>query len=275
MGALPNKTSWIPGCRPTTTLRGEVRGGMGRSTVPAERWSAPHGSCSRRWRVATCEALYIIGENPVRLRSRPMFCDRPSQAARVGSISWLVQDIFLTKTAEMADVVLPAAASWAETDGHGHQLERAPGAASAGKALEPPGEARDDIDIICDRGETHGAQLGCTRRRKRYGTSCDPCRRCTAGMAYTSARGARRDLQWPCPDEDHPGTQLYLHSLALGGPDAARSGALHAGTEHGLPRSTELSDDFPIRLTTGRRLGFVQHRRPKSARLSTHHFAPG
>ena len=69
----------------------------------------------------------------------------------------VVQDIFLTKTARMADVVLPATAAWCETDGTTTNSERR--VQRVRKAVDPPGEAREDIDILCELAATARARL--------------------------------------------------------------------------------------------------------------------
>ena len=88
--------------------------------------------------------MYVIGENPVQSDA-----DEHKHERLFGSLDFLVvQDILMTKTARMADVVLPAAASWAETDGTVINSERR--VQRVRKAVEPPGEARDDIMIVRD-----------------------------------------------------------------------------------------------------------------------------
>ena len=89
----------------------------------------------------------------------------------------VVQDIFLTKTAEMADVVLPASASWCETEGTVTNSERR--VQRVRKALDPPGEARDDIEIICGIAAPARARLGLPVAPRTPGTSCAASRRCT------------------------------------------------------------------------------------------------
>jgi predicted molibdopterin-dependent oxidoreductase YjgC len=90
----------------------------------------------------------------------------------------VVQDIFLTRTAEMADVVFPAAAAWAESDGTVTSSERRVQRVRKA-AVSPPGEARDDIDILCDLAERSGDPG--PRGPRTCGTSCARCRRCTRG----------------------------------------------------------------------------------------------
>jgi formate dehydrogenase major subunit len=159
----------------------------------------------------------------------------------------VVQDIFLTQTAELAHVVLPAAAGWAESEGTVTNSERR--VQRVRRALEPPMGARDDVDIICDLAQ----RLGCDWGRPTAEQVWDECRSLSpmhAGMSY-----ARLDelggIQWPCPDESHPGTQ-FLHERLWNDPVEGPRAPLHA-VEHDPPVD-RLTKEFPIRLTTGRRL---------------------
>ena len=99
-------------------------------------------------------ALYVIGENPLQSEA-----DRHRTERRLRGLDLLVvQDIFLTATAEIADVVLPAAAAWAESEGTVTNCERR--VQRVRKALEPPGEARDDLWIIFELAKRLGADWG-------------------------------------------------------------------------------------------------------------------
>jgi len=188
-------------------------------------------------------AVYIVGENPARSEA-----DQTRAVRLLSGLEHLVvQDIFLTQTAELAHVVLPAAAGWAESDGTVTSSERR--VQRVRRALEPPAGARDDIQIICEIARRLGHDWGHPTAEQVW----DECRSLSpmhAGMSY-----ARLDelggIQWPCPDETHAGTQ-FLHGRLwqdpLEGPRAPFS-----VVENDPPVDT-LTDEFPIRLTTGRRL---------------------
>ena len=112
-----------------------------------------------------------------------------------------------------------------------------------------PAGARDDIDIICDLARRLGFDWGRPTAEQVW----DECRGLSpmhAGMAY-----GRLDelggIQWPCPDESHPGTQ-FLHARLWKDPAEGRLAPFHA-VEHDPPVD-RLTEEFPIRLTTGRRL---------------------
>jgi formate dehydrogenase major subunit len=186
---------------------------------------------------------YIVGENPARSEA-----DQTRAVRLLSGLDHLVvQDIFLTQTAELAHVVLPAAAGWAESEGTVTNSERR--VQRVRRALEPPDGARDDVDIICDLAQ----RLGCDWGRPTAEEVWDECRSLSpmhAGMSY-----ARLDelggIQWPCPDESHPGTQ-FLHERLWKDPVGGPRAPLHA-VEHDPPVD-RLTKEFPIRLTTGRRL---------------------
>ena len=186
---------------------------------------------------------YIVGENPARSEA-----DQTRAVRLLSGLEHLVvQDIFLTQTAELAHVVLPAAAGWAESEGTVTNSERR--VQRVRRALEPPAGARDDVDIICALAH----RLGCDWGQPTAEQVWNECRSLSpmhAGMSY-----ARLDelggIQWPCPDESHPGT-LFLHERLWSDPVEGPRAPLHA-VEHDPPVD-RLTKEFPIRLTTGRRL---------------------
>ncbi len=188
-------------------------------------------------------ALYCIGENPVQSEA-----DSRRTRHLLGGLEFMVvQDIFLTATAELADVVLPAAAAWAESDGTVTNSERR--VQRVRKAMDPPGEARDDLWIIFEIAKRLGHDWGEPSAEAVWDEfrSLAPAFR---GMTY--ARLASEDgLQWPCWDETHPG-EPFLHSRLWADPVPGKR-AIFVPVEHDPPVEA-LDDDYPIRLTTGRRL---------------------
>ena len=188
-------------------------------------------------------AAYIVGENPARSEA-----DQGRAVRLLSGLDHLVvQDIFLTHTAELAHVVLPAAAGWAESEGTVTNSERR--VQRVRRALEPPAGARDDVDIICDLARRLGADFGHPTAEQVW----DECRSLSpmhAGMRY-SRLDELGGIQWPCPDESHPGTQ-FLHARLWKDPIEGAPAPFHA-VEHDPPVD-RLTDEFPIRLTTGRRL---------------------
>ena len=191
----------------------------------------------------TLTALYVVGENPAQSEA-----DMHRTAGLLGGLEHLVvQDMFLTKTAEMADVVLPAAASWCESEGTVTNSERR--VQRIRKALDPPGDARDDVQIITDLARCLGYDWDYTSAEDIW----DELRSLSwwhRGMSYARLE-ALDGLHWPCPSEDHPGS-MFLHDRLWSDPVTGPRAPFHA-VEHDPPVD-ELTEDFPVRLTTGRRL---------------------
>ena len=145
------------------------------------------------------KALHVMGENP--LISDPNLA-RTREA--LGSLDLLVvQDIFLTETARMADVVLPAV-SFAEKRGTFTNTERR--VLLSNQALRPPGEARQDFEIVADLAARFGHAF--PRTPEELFAEIRALTPSYAGMTYDRISGT--GLQWPCPSEDHPGTPI-LH----------------------------------------------------------------
>lgn len=181
------------------------------------------------------KAMYIMGENPV-------VSDPDSHHVRRGlnSLDFLVvQDIFLNRTARLADVVLPACC-FAEKDGTFTNTERR--VQLVRKAVEPPGDARPDWEILCDLARHMGYPMSYPNASAIFDeiASLTPS---YAGMDY--ARLADGGLQWPCPSKDHPGTK-YLHKDGF-----ARGKGLFHGIEWISP-AEGTDEKYPFLLTTGR-----------------------
>jgi formate dehydrogenase alpha subunit len=183
------------------------------------------------------KGIYVMGENP--MMSDP---DVNHVKEALENVDFLVvQDIFFSETAELADVVLPAA-SFAEKEGSLTNSERR--VQLWRKAIEPVGESRPDWEIICDIATRMGYEM-------KYDSPAqimDEMARLTpiyGGMSHDRLEGD--GLQWPCPDKDHPGTQ-FLHK----GKFSRGLGRFHA-IEFRPP--FEMPDEeYPLLLTTGRML---------------------
>jgi predicted molibdopterin-dependent oxidoreductase YjgC len=240
MGAIPNKFPGGQDVRDPASIEKFER--AWNATLPRQYgWNLTDmfRAAERR----ELDTLYIIGENPAQSEA-----DQEHALALLRGLKHLiVQDIFLTKTGELAEVVLPASASWCEAEGTVTSSERR--VQRCRKALDPPGEARDDIAIICDLAR----RLGCDWPDYDAKLAWDECRSLSpwhAGMSYERLE-ALGGIQWPCYDEHHPGEQ-FLHARLWrdprGGPRAP-----FAAVEHDPPVEA-LDDEYPVRLTTGRRL---------------------
>jgi len=191
----------------------------------------------------TLSAVYVIGENPAQGEADQQRAIRLLE----GLDHLVVQDLFLTKTAQLADVVLPAASTLGEAEGTVTSSERR--VQRVRKALDPPGEARDDVEIVYELARRLGHDLGSPRAEDVWNElrSLSPMH---GGMSYARLE-EHQGIQWPCPDETHPGTQ-FLHARLWDEP-VVENPAPFQVVEHSPPVDL-LDDDFPLRLTTGRRL---------------------
>ncbi|RAJ69148.1 formate dehydrogenase major subunit [Streptomyces sp. Amel2xB2] len=190
-------------------------------------------------------AVYCIGENPAQSEA-----DSGQAVERMQKLEHLVvQDIFLTKTAELADVVLPATAAWCETDGTTTNSERR--VQRVRKAVDPPGEAREDIDIICDMASRLGHEWKFADAEEVWNElrSVSPNH---YGMTYERL-AEHQGIQWPCTSTEKL-EPTYMHGR-LWETDPERRGkpAPFGIVRHDPP--VDLTDEeYPLRLTTGRRL---------------------
>lgn len=241
MGSLPNR---LPGFQDITNA--DVRASFERV------WGVPisgkpglnQSEIFEGMANGTVRGLYVIGENPVESEAnqhhvRQLFQDLEAL---------VVQDIFLTSTGELADVVFPARASFAESAGTYTNSERR--VQLVQPARKAPGEAQDDIWIITQLANALGAQWPMLDAEGVF----DEMRHLAPnfrGMTYARIRELH-GLQWPCPDESHPGT-LVLHSRLWDDQVVAKA-PFHA-VDWEPPVETP-DADYPFLLTTGRRLAF-------------------
>lgn len=201
------------------------------------------------------KAMWIVGENIA--MSDP---DAAHVRAALEHLDFLVvQELFMTETAQLADVVLPAA-SFAEKDGTFTNTERR--VQRVRKAVAPPGQARADWQIVCDVARHvvssfKALELKGSDNLKpetwNYETPSqimDEIASLTPSYAGISfERIETRGLQWPVPNSTHPGTPL-LHTEKF-----SRGKGLFSPVEHQEP--AELPDStYPFTLTTGR---ILQH----------------
>lgn len=240
MGALPDR---LPGFQHVERddLRKQFEERWGVSIPPTRGWnlSQMFEAMERR----ELRALYVIGENPLQSEA-----DRSRAEHLLRELEFIIaQDIFLTPTAQLAHVVLPAAAAWCESDGTVTNSERR--VQRVRKAIDPPAGARDDIAILFDLARRLGHDWGDPDAERIWNEvrSLSPVH---AGMSYSRLE-ALHGLQWPCYDESHSG-ELFLHSRLwerpLNGPRVAFSPVDYD------PPVERLCKEYPLRLTTGRRL---------------------
>ncbi len=179
--------------------------------------------------------MVIMGENP--MISDPNL-NHVEEALK--TLDFLVvQDIFLTETAQLADVVLPAA-SFAEKEGTFTSTERR--VLLVNKVINPPGDARPDWEILCELASSLG-----------YSMHYDDAAQIMDEIASVTpiyggihhARLAPDGLQWPCSSDDHPGT-VYLHK----GKFSRGKGRFHPVDY--IPPAELPDSEYPFLLSTGR-----------------------
>ncbi len=238
MGCLPDV---FPGYQRVDDAAARARFEMAWGVELSARPGLPASEMADAMLDGRLKGLYIFGENPV--VSDP-HADHALRGLR--NLEFLVvQDIFLTETAACADVVLPSA-SFAEKTGTFTSSERR--VQLVRPAVSPPGEARSDLAIF---------QQLFARLTDSVVTETPPAAvfeeiagiwPAMAGMSYD--RLAAGGLQWPCPDNAHPGTPFLFKD---GFPRGEQGRALFTEVPEVL--SQEVPDEvYPLLLTTGRQL---------------------
>ncbi|MFE6281119.1 molybdopterin oxidoreductase family protein [Streptomyces sp. NPDC057877] len=237
--------------------------------------------------------LWISGTNPA--VSLPELA-RIRSVLKQERLFTVVQDLFLTETAQLADVVLPAA-TWGEKTGTFTNADRT--VHLSDKAVEPPGEARPDLDIFLDyaarmnfRDKDGGPLITWHDPESAFEAwkRCSDGRPCDyTGLTYGKLRGGS-GIQWPCNDQVPDGTErLYTDGISWAHPDVSESygkdlvtGAAQEAVEYRslnpdgkamlkaadyVPPHETPDEDHPFQLTTGRTI-YHFHTRTKTARAA-------
>jgi predicted molibdopterin-dependent oxidoreductase YjgC len=243
MGAIPNKLTGFQDIETDHAARAKFEAVYGKPIPTARGWHL--SQMFEAMDAGELTACYIVGENPLRSEADTARARKLLE----GLEHLVVQDMFLTDTARLADVVLPATATWCEAEGTVTSSERR--VQRVRKALEPPPGAHDDIEIICDIAKRLGADWGHPSAEDVWNElrALSPMH---GGMSYDRL-DKLGGIQWPCPDENHPG-ELFLHARLWETDPASRGTPAPFTPVEQEPPVDELSEDFPIRLTTGRRL---------------------
>ena len=198
------------------------------------------------------KGLFVIGENPK--LSDP---DWQHFHHALKALDFLVvQDLFLSETAQVADVVL-SAASLAEKEGTFTNTERR--CLRFFKAIDPVGDTLPDWEIVCRLSTAMGYPLNYRDPEEIFDEMASLTPRSYAGMSY--ARLGLDGLQWPCPDRDHPGTP-FLHKEAF----ACGRGRFHAVAYRDPAEMPDAAR--PYFLTTGRM--FAHYHTGTMTRISPH-----
>lgn len=239
-GAMPwHYPGYQPSDDPETVEKFRARWG---NTPPVGRGLSTT-EIANAWGTGEIKAQYIMGENP--LMSEPNLRHAHHM---IENLEFLVcQDLFINETARYADVILPSA-SFAEKEGTFTNTDRR--VQRVRKAFEPLGQARADWEIICDVAVRLEARLGRTRTAYwGYEHPSEIMREMSelvsthAGIQYH--RLEKHRLQWPCTDEEHPGTpHLFEETFPRG---RAKFYPLVY-----LPSVEQVDAEYPFALTTGR-----------------------
>ena len=240
MGAIPDR---LPGFQHVENdeLRGKFEQVWGVKVPPRKGWHISDMLDAMERRELT--TLYCLGENPADSEA-----DRHRAMKLLGGLEFLlVQDLFYTKTAEMADVVLPAAAGWCESEGTVTSSERRVQRVRA--AVPPPPGVRDDVEIIFELARRLGHNWG-EPKAECIWNELRKLSPMNAGMSYARLEQLG-GIQWPCYDESHPG-EMFLHGRLWHDPLIGPRAPFHTVEQE--PPVDKLDASYPIRLTTGRRL---------------------
>ena len=244
MGAIPNKLPGFQDIVEDHDARARFEQAWGRPIIPQYGWHLT--DMFHAMERGELTAIYCIGENPVSSEA-----DATHATPLLENLDTLiVQDIVMTKTAEMADVILPASNAAFESEGTVTNSERR--VQRVRKALEPPGQAKDDIWIIAQLARRLGHDWGELSASDAWEElrSLSPMH---ANMSWALIE-EQGGVQWPCNDEFPNGAQ-FLHSRLWAFDDPARQGRKAPfSVVVDDPPVDLLSEEYPIRLTTGRRL---------------------
>ena len=186
------------------------------------------------------KALYQVGENPILSEADSTHVEEALSRIEF----FVVQDIFLTETARMAHVVLPAA-TFAEKDGTFTNTERR--VQRVRKAVESPGEAKPDSWITCQIAKRMGASGFDFAHASQVMEEIASVTPSYHGISYD--RIEEVGLQWPCPSPDHPGTR-FLHAERFATKDGQGK---FMPLEYKPPAEVE-DEEYPLILTTDRSL---------------------
>jgi len=215
----------------------------------ANVWNVPYESLSGKPGLTTVEimkavhhgdikGMFIMGENPI--------VTDPNQnhtKEALEKIDFLVvQDIFHTETTAYADVILPAS-TWAEKDGTFVNSDRR--VLRVRKAVDLPGEAREDWKILLDIADAMGTSIGDYTHPREIFDELAQVTPIMSGIDY--GRIDKEGIQWPCPTKNHPGTRtLFLDKFNT------PSGLAVIHPVEYVPQNERISDRFPFLLNSGR-----------------------
>ncbi len=191
----------------------------------------------------TVKALYCIGENPLVADVHRQHTEKLLK----GLDLLVVQDIFLTGTARLADVVLPAR-SWGEVEGTYTNTDRR--IQRVRKAVDAHPDTRDDWEILCELAKRLGYPMNYNSSEEIWEEVRTLAWEMYGGMPYSRLE-KEYSLHYPCPDESHPGTFILHQRFFDENASNVRLSPFNAVKYTGpIERPDE---EYPFTLTTGRR----------------------
>ncbi|GAA5179438.1 formate dehydrogenase subunit alpha [Niveibacterium umoris] len=240
MGALPNT---LPGYYSVTDAEARARfaKAWGVPSLPSEIGlgitTAPHKIAEGK-----VKAYYIFGEDP--LQTEPDLSMMRKEFEKLELI--IVQDIFMTKTAMVADVILPAT-SWGEHENVFSSADR--GFQRCYKAVDAKGDVKDDWEIHSLMAQAMGYPMKYNNAQEIWDEIRSLCH-LYAGATYEKMADLGY-VQWPCPTEDHPGTPWLYEGNKFDTP----SGKALLFAAEWRPPLEKVDDEYPLGLCTVREVG--------------------
>jgi formate dehydrogenase major subunit len=201
--------------------------------------------------------LWVIGTNPMMAAPDVNNVKQDLEEKEL----LIVQDIFPTETAQLADIVLPVS-TWVEREGIHAYVDRR--VQKINQIIDPPGDAKPDWWIVCQVAERMGHKSKFDFSSP--GEIFEEIRRCVPpykGITYERLESIVGGIQWPCPTEDHPGTSTFF-TQKFNTPD----GLGHLQVVNYIPPAELPDAEYPYILTTGRSIfhyhtGTMSRRTPK------------
>ena len=242
MGAIPNKLPGFQDIEHDHEARARLGRHWGVTIQPKYGMNLTEMLAAMSRRELT--ALFVIGENPAQSDANAHHVED----ALGGLDHLVVQEIFLTRTAELAHVVLPAAASWCEGEGTVTNSERR--VQRVRKAVDAPQGAMDELWILSQIAKRLGHDWGTPTAEDVWNEFRAAAPHFAGGMSYARLE-ALGGIQWPCPHESHPGeTFVHGHLWEVPRPGPAAPFSVVADE----PPVEQPDAEYPLVLTTGRRL---------------------
>lgn len=204
------------------------------------------------------KALYCIGENPLLADVHMNHTKKLLEKLDL----LIVQDIFMTETAELADVVLPAK-SWGEVDGTYTNTDRS--IQRVRTAVNALPDIKEDWEILCDLSKKMGYEMDYESSEEIWDEVRKLAWEMYGGISYTRLE-EHYAIHYPCPDESHPGTKILHERFHRESEYDKRSGFVPVGY---TPPLEQPDEHYPFTLTTGRRYESY------NTHTQTRHYAAG